>query len=268
MWNFFFWTQQALTRKVGEEDGLGKDGLPDQGHQQEELLGEEQLGRLFDLDPRVLKNLQRDAHAVLALHAAGLIEQQGDEGPRGLDGDEENVDRVRDFSRLVLVDVEANVDGAAEDLARQAVREPVAQRLALVPRLRVRDGDGGLGHPKDARADAAQGGAQQQQPLGAVAAVAVEPRGVGGVAERAKDEGALDANVVHHGARKVARDDHEAKRQRVGRVGQARAGRAARPERVHGRPDARGGKVTQAEDGDVVKGRAVPFNRDSLCCGG
>lgn len=45
-----------------------------------------------------------------------LVEEEGDEGTEALQGDEDEVDCVRDFAGLVPVGVETKIDGAAEYL--------------------------------------------------------------------------------------------------------------------------------------------------------
>nr|XP_036579822.1 uncharacterized protein CTRU02_10298 [Colletotrichum truncatum]KAF6787502.1 hypothetical protein CTRU02_10298 [Colletotrichum truncatum] len=145
----------GLTGEVREEHRLGKDGLSDPEHDKKKLRREEAPRRRPDLEPRVLHNLQADLLPVLSLHLLRLVQEQPDKRTRGLDGDEDDEDGVRHLPCLVVVRVEAEVDRAAEDLAAEAVRQPVPQRLALVPRLGVRDGDCGLGHPEDAGRDAA-----------------------------------------------------------------------------------------------------------------
>lgn len=123
---------------------------------------------------------------LLPIRALDLIrgrQKRRDERPAALNGNEDEIDGIRHCARLVAVRVEAQVDGAAEDLPDESVREPVPERLAAVPRLRVRDGDGGLGGPEDARRYAAQRAAEEHEPVDAEAVVGVEARGVGGVAE-------------------------------------------------------------------------------------
>lgn len=140
---------------------------------------EEILGSFLDLVPGVLQDGQGHPLAVLALDLLGLIEQQGDKGPSGLQRDKDEVDNVADGAGLIAACVDAQVDGAAKDLAAQAVRQPVAQGLAAVPGLRVGNGDGGLGHPKYAGRDAAESGAEEHEPLVAETVVGVEAGGVG-----------------------------------------------------------------------------------------
>lgn len=113
----------------------------------------------------------------------GLVEQQGHEGTRGLQRNKDQEDGIRDLSGLVLVRVEPQVDGAAENLPGKPIRQPVAQGLALIPRLGIGNGDGGLGHPEHAGGEAAERGAQDDEPLCPESVVCVKPGCVGGVSE-------------------------------------------------------------------------------------
>lgn len=134
----------------------------------------------------MLHDIQTHPLPILPLHLRRTIEQQPKQRTHRLDSDKHQENSVRHLAGLVTVRIEAEVDGAAQDLPAQPEGQPVPQRLAAVPRLRIGNGDGGLSHPEDAGRDAAQRGAEERQPLGAEAVVRVEAGRVRGVADAVK----------------------------------------------------------------------------------
>ena len=134
-------SQCGLTSKVGEEDGLGKHGLANPHQQQQKLRVQEVLDSRLDLEPGILTDSQADLLPIPALDLVRRGEQGRHERATGLDGNKDEIHRVRHGARLITVRVEAEIDRPAEDLADKTIREPVAQRFPAIPRLRIGNGD-------------------------------------------------------------------------------------------------------------------------------
>lgn len=103
----------------------------------------------------------------------------------------------------------------------------------MVVRLRIRERNGRLGRPENARRNAAQRRAKEDEPLGPEAIVRVQASRVRGIAHGSEDEGPLDADEADDDAAEAARDDHEAEREGVRAVDQVRFLLPGGAERVH-----------------------------------
>ena len=210
--------------------------------------------------PVAVRDGEPDRHAVRALDLGWLVQEQAGEGSQGLESDEHPIHLVGDFAGAVVLGVDAEVDGAAEDLPAQPKTEPEAQEATPIVCFGIRECDSRFRHPEDARRDAAQGRAEQNEPLGAEPVVGVQARGVGSVACRAENQRPFDSDLADDEAGEEARDYHEAECQCVGSIDQVGLFFAPGAERVHGAPYSRCEKITDSEDERVVKCRAVPFS--------
>lgn len=127
-------------------------------------------------------NLHADFPPIFPLDFARLVEEEGNNRARCLEGNEHEVHAVRNFASLAAISVESQIDGTSENLAGQPISEPIAQSLSTVPRLWVRNGDGSFSHPKDASRNTAESCAKEGQPLSAKAIVGVETSCKGSIA--------------------------------------------------------------------------------------
>ncbi len=109
------------------------------------LSGNKQLGSLDEL--AAVCALDREAYGppVCPLHLLRGSQQQTGKRREALKDDEHDVNRVRDLARVAILRVQAKVNRAANELSTDAERQPQAEELSLVLRLRVRQGDRRLG---------------------------------------------------------------------------------------------------------------------------
>jgi len=204
---FFFFgiPEVAPVEPRGKEDG----------QEEADLAGGGGLPELAELFARGGLGLDDNLGTVCAVGLFGRGEQEGKGQGAGLQDDEDQEGHVVDLAGGGSFGVEAEVDGAADELARVLEGEPEREVAAALGVLGVGEHDGALGGPVEAGADAADGGAEHDEPLGAEAVVLVQGGAVDGPAERAEDERLLDADEVDEDGRQDAEQAHEPEHERV-----------------------------------------------------
>lgn len=160
----------------------------------------------------------RHARAVAPDDLGRRAQQQGPRRAQRREGDQANVRLGADFSAVALAGVEGERDAGADERAALPQRHPDADVLAPLGALRVADGDGALAGPQERAADAAEPGAEEEEPLVAEPVVAVEPRRVRRVEGGAQHEGPPGGDAVGDAAGDGAADRHEPVGQGIGGV--------------------------------------------------
>lgn len=159
--------------------------------------------------PRRGPLLDDDAGAVRANRLLRRRQGKGRGEGEDLEGDEDDDGDVGDLAAGGAARVEPEVDGAADELAGVLEGEPEGEVAAAAGVGRVGQDDGALCGPVEAGAEPADGGAEDNEPLGAVAVVLVQGGAVDGPAEGAEDEGGADADAVDGEGGEDAEEAHE-----------------------------------------------------------
>lgn len=149
-----------------------------------------------ELPEKALRRKSWHRLAVAPLHLAGIREEEGEERRDGLQRHEDEVRLRLEAAWTVNIDVEPEVDGAADNgcelvsahsrhpavlyIRRTHVEQalPDSQEPPLLVWLRVRHDDCALGHPEDAARGPADDGPEHEKPLVGKGGVRVQRRGV------------------------------------------------------------------------------------------
>ncbi len=200
------------------------------------------------LGPEAQPRRDLDRPAVAPLHLLRRRQEKRHQRAEALQRHKHRVRVDTNAAGAVGLDVEGEVDRAANDGPELVQDQPDRNAPPAPLRLGVGDRHPALGRPEDAGRQPAHDRADDQAPLRAELGVGVQAGGVGRVAEGADDEGPLGADLGDDRGAEEAGEDHDGEQDRVGRVGGARRGEAAGAEVGERAPAGDGGQKRQWQD--------------------